>query len=190
MSEKRGNGSDIRDETHRMAEELRRDYEAALRKDDGDAEAGSLRQVLTVHFGDDVYALETRYCREVLRVPAVVPVPHVPSTVLGVINLRGNVVSVSDVRRLLDIEPGEPTGGARLVVVSNGGVSTAILVDRVGTIVDVPEDEIQQAPRAFSGKRKRFLAGQCLRDDALLTFIDVDELLSAPEMIVDREKGS
>lgn len=182
------------DETHRMdgmAEDLRKDYEAALRKGDGGAdEGGALRQVLTIHFGDDAYAVETRNCREVLRVPTIVPVPHVPSTILGVINLRGNVVSVSDVRGLLGLELRERTRNSRLVVVSNGLISTAVLVDRVGTILDVAEEDIQTAPRAFSGKRKRFLAGQCMRGDALLTFIDVDEILSAPEMVVGREKGS
>jgi len=168
-----------------VLERLRDAYWDGVTRGEGDDEAhGAQSQHLVFRVADRFYAFETRFCRQVFRVPDVIPLPQVPRHVLGIINVRGRVVSVTSPGRLLAAEAPLPQGATkRLVVVGDDEATTAMLVDCVDTIVDIREDTIQQP--GGRGIASEFTVGEVLPADRVVVLLSVPRILSAPAMIVD-----
>ncbi len=163
---------------------LRDDYWRTVSEEEDEDEA----QVATVQYllfrvGDRLFAFETSFCRQVYRVPEVVPVPQVPGHILGIINVRGRVVSATALSQLLHIEGDASGQTARLIVISDHMSSTAMLVDHVDKIVDVRTDEIQQP--GFGGPGREFATGEVLIDEKLVVLLSVPRIMSAPAMVID-----
>ena len=108
----------------------------------------------------------------------VASVPLVPSKVRGVINLRGEVVTVIDLRTVLGLETIEITRAARNIVLSSGGERIGLLVDSISDVVTASSTDIVDAPGNLSGVDGRFFRGVLKRDGELLLVLDVDEVLA------------
>ena len=135
------------------------------------------------HVGERLFAFETCYCRQVVRRPAIVPVPEVPAFIDGIMNLRGRVVSVTDLARLMDLERNADSSTERLIVASNDVTTTAIVVDGVDRIVDIREDEIQHVSPGAPGEA--YATGELLFDKSLLVLLSVPRMLESREMQID-----
>ena len=167
-----------------VLENLRQDYWHTVSDEGADDEA----EVATVQYllfgvGDRLFAFETCYCRQVYRVPDMVPVPQVPEHILGIINVRGRVVSVTSLKSLFHIEGDASSPTARLIVISDQTASTAMLVDLVDKIVEIRADEIQQP--GFGGPGREFATGEVLVEDKLVVLLSVPRVMSAPAMVID-----
>lgn len=114
---------------------------------------------------------------EINRHLTMTPVPHAPVCVEGVINLRGNVVTVVNLRTILGLPPGEITKGTRNVVVHAHGEQTALLVDRVADVLRTRRDAIDAPPANVNGVDSRFFKGVVRLEKSLLVILDVDEAL-------------
>src|SRR5512137_2182698 len=114
----------------KILEQMRADYwhslEAAAQDDLADQ-----TDYMVVFFGTQRFGLPAAACREVLKVPRIVRVPRLPPHLLGIINLRGEIVAVTDLRPLLQLAAVPPSAAFRLVVVAAGSLRTALLVERV-----------------------------------------------------------
>ena len=163
---------------------LREDYWQTVSGESADEETDvATVQYLLFRVGDRLFAFETCYCRQVYRVPAIVPVPRVPEHVMGIINVRGRVVSVTSLNTLFQIEGDATSPTARLIVISDQTASTAMLVDLVDKIVEIRVDEIQQP--GFGGPGREFATGEVLVDDKLVVLLSVPRVMSAPAMVID-----
>jgi purine-binding chemotaxis protein CheW len=144
------------------------------------------RQYLTFKLGDEVYATDVSKVREVLDFTAVTKIPRTPDFMSGVINLRGNVVQVVDLRLCFEMSKTEKTVNTCIVVVEMllEGESTVIgaLADSVEEVIDLEPDQIQPAPKMGTQIRTDFIKGMGKRDSQFIMILDIDRVFSAEEL--------
>ena len=103
-------------------------------------------QWVTFRLGDEIYGVNVMQVKEVLRYSEIAPVPGAPSFVLGIINLRGSVVTVMDTCQRFDIETGEISDSTRIMILEVDGHVIGILVDAVSEVVYLRQSEIEPSP--------------------------------------------
>lgn len=138
-------------------------------------------QWVTFNLLDEVYGLNVIQVQEVLRITDITPVPGSPSFVLGIINLRGNVVTVIDTRLRFGLPIKETDDLARIIVVEIGNVAIGMLVDSVTEVVYLHQSEIDTAPHANNDDSSPFILGVVNSNDNLLILVDVNKLLGDDE---------
>ncbi len=138
-------------------------------------------QWVTYQLEDEFYGINVMQVQEVLRLSEIAPVPGAPSYVLGIINLRGNVVTVIDTRARFGLPPQDPTENSRIIIVEVSGHVIGMLVDCVAEVVYLHQSEIDTAPNV-SDDSSRFIQGVCNRDKYLLILVDVNKLLDQEEI--------
>ena len=138
-------------------------------------------QCVTFELEDETYGINVMQVQEVLRETEVAPVPGAPHYVIGIINLRGNVVSVIDARIRFGLSTIERTDMTRIIVIEARQQIIGILVDSVAEVVDVKMSEIETAPNVGNDESSRYIDGVVSRDDKLLILVDLDKLLSEEE---------
>jgi purine-binding chemotaxis protein CheW len=138
-------------------------------------------QWVTYQLEEEFYGINVMQVQEVLRLTEIAPVPGAPSYVLGIINLRGNVVTVIDTRARFGLNPTEPTDNSRIIIVEVSGHVIGMLVDSVAEVVYLHQSEIDTAPNV-SDDASRFIQGVCNRDKYLLILVDVNKLLDQEEI--------
>lgn len=127
--------------------------------------------------GDQVYGLPILAVQEVLREAQIEPVPGAAPQVLGVINLRGNVITVLDLRLRLGL-PAPPAGSdSRIVVLDHRGESFGLLVDRVADVRKVIDAAVKPAPNVGAGISSARVHGIYTRDGDLVTLLDAGSLI-------------
>lgn len=177
-----GSAEDIQQILHVMREEYWRGIEEA----DGE-KAIETRDYLVFGLGGETYAVSTASAREVLRLPRLVRVPQVAEHILGVINLRGLILAVTDLRPLLGLPGRDFSAQARLVVVEAAGLTTALLVERVAGIRAVAVEAIEPATEGLGGPLREALAGQVAADEGLLLLLDLERILSRKDLVFDQK---
>lgn len=138
-------------------------------------------QCVTFELVDETYGINVMQVQEVLRETEVAPVPGAPHYVIGIINLRGNVVSVIDARTRFGLPAIERTDMTRIIVIEAQQQIIGILVDSVAEVVDIKLSDIETAPVVGSEESSRYIDGVVSRDDKLLILVDLDKLLSDAE---------
>lgn len=133
---------------------------------------------VTFRLADEVYGINVMQVQEVLRITDVAPVPGAPHFVLGIINLRGNVVTVLDMRKLLNLMPGEITDQSRIMVIESGKVTVGLLVDSVAEVVNINASQIDPAPNVGNDDSSRYIMGVHSTDQQILILIDLNQLIS------------
>lgn len=129
------------------------------------------------------YAVGEGYVTELERVPRVTPVPRTPEWLRGVTNLRGDIVSVVDLRIYLGLS-GHLPPTARLLVVRllDEPFTTGLLVDSVDRIVTLPEEDIKPPASPLEGPLAPYLTGVCSVGERLVAVLDLDRLLRSPDL--------
>ncbi|MGE0484900.1 MAG: chemotaxis protein CheW [Gammaproteobacteria bacterium] len=133
---------------------------------------------VTFRLADEAYGINVMQVQEVLRITDVAPVPGAPHFVMGIINLRGNVVTVLDMRKLLNLMPGEITDHSRIMVIESGNVTVGLLVDSVAEVVNISASQIDPAPNVGNDDSSRYIQGVYSRTDEILILIDLNKLIS------------
>lgn len=147
---------------------------------DGNKKDEVLRWV-TFQLDKEMYGVNVMQVREVLRYSDIAPVPGAPAYVLGIINLRGNVVSVIDTRMRFGLPPSEITDNTRIMIIESERQVVGILVDSVAEVVDLNTKDIDDTPNVGTEESAKFICGVCNRDDDLLILIDLYKLLTEEE---------
>jgi len=138
-------------------------------------------QWVTFRLGGETYGVNVMQVQEVLRYTDVAGVPGAPSYVLGIINLRGNVVTVMDTRKRFSLDQGEITDATRIVIVETGEHTVGILVDSVAEVVYLKQSEIENPPNTGHDETARFIQGVCNKNDELLILVELEKLLTGDE---------
>jgi len=136
---------------------------------------------VTFFLSQEKYGINVMQVQEVLRVSEIAPVPGAPEYVLGIINLRGNVVTVIDTRQRFGLEPKALDDSTRIVIVESNDQVVGILVDSVAEVIDLQLSEIESAPNVGTEDSSRFIQGVASQNDELLIIIDLNKLLSDEE---------
>jgi purine-binding chemotaxis protein CheW len=139
-------------------------------------------QWVSYQLGEEIYGINVMQVQEVLRLTEIAPVPGAPPYVLGIINLRGNVVTVIDTRTRFGLKPKDPDERARIIIIEVSGNVVGMLVDSVAEVVYLHQSEIDSAPNVSSDEGSRFIQGVSNRGESLLILVDVDKLLTEQEI--------
>ncbi len=133
--------------------------------------------------GDTCYGVTEPFVTELRRVPKITRVPQAPAWLRGVTTLRGDVLSVIDVRAFLGLDP-VPSDTQRLVVVRllDQEFATGLLVDSVDQIVTLDLDSIRPPASPLYGPMAPFLTGVCVVDQRLIAVLDLGQLLRSPDI--------
>ena len=138
-------------------------------------------QLVTFRLKDETYGINVMQVQEVLRVSEIAPVPGAPPYVLGIINLRGNVVTVMDTRGRFGLPPGEIDDSTRVVIIELEKQVIGMLVDSVAEVVDLRASEIDSAPNVGNDENSRYIQGVATRGTELLIVVDLNRMLSEEE---------
>jgi purine-binding chemotaxis protein CheW len=148
------------------------------------------RQYLTFKLGDEVFATDVAKVREVLDFTTITKIPRTPDFMSGVINLRGNVVPVVDLRLCFEMSKTEKTVNTCVVVVEMllDGEPTVIgaLADSVEEVIDLEPDQIEPAPKIGTQIRTDFIKGMGKRESQFIMILDIDRIFSAEELLAVR----
>lgn len=138
-------------------------------------------QWVTFKLDNETYGINVMQVQEVLRYTEIAPVPGAPHYVLGIINLRGNVVTVIDTRSRFGLQSAEVDDSTRIVIIEAEKQVIGILVDSVAEVVYLRRSEIDNAPNVGTEESAKFIQGVSNRDNELLILVDLDKLLSDDE---------
>ena len=145
-----------------------------------------VRQYLTFRLGDEVFALDVAKVREVLDLVPVTRIPRTPGFMRGVINLRGSVVPVVDLRASFGMPVSEVTVNSCIIVVEvlldNEVLVIGALADQVEEVIDLEPEQIQAPPRIGAYVKTEFLHGMGKRDSRFLMILNIDQVFSSEEL--------
>ncbi|MEZ8143433.1 chemotaxis protein CheW [Enterovibrio norvegicus FF-33] len=138
-------------------------------------------QWVTFQLEDETYGINVMQVREVLRYTEIAPVPGAPDYVLGIINLRGNVVTVIDTRSRFGLMQGDVSDNTRVIVIEAESQVIGIMVDSVAEVVYLRTSEIDTTPSVGTDESAKFIQGVSNRNGSLLILVDLNKLLSDDE---------
>jgi purine-binding chemotaxis protein CheW len=148
--------------------------------------AGLAGKYLTFKLDVEEFGLEILKVQEIIKMMGITRVPRTPAFVRGVINLRGKVIPVVDLRRKFDMESREGTEKTCIIVVtvrrSAGSVVMGIIVDEVSEVLDVAGESIESAPEFGGVVDTSFILGMGKIGDRVVTLLDVDRVLSGEDV--------
>lgn len=145
------------------------------------AQDNAVLRWVTFRLEREKYCVNVMQVQEVLRISEIAPVPGAPSYVLGIINLRGNVVTVVDTRKRFGLSPKETDDATRIVIIEVNGNVIGMLVDSVADVVDLKKSEIESAPNVGTEESSKYIQGVASREGELLIVVDLNKFLSDEE---------
>jgi purine-binding chemotaxis protein CheW len=141
-----------------------------------------VKQLISFTIGAEEYGLDLLRVKEVIRMRQITWLPKAPSCVKGIINLRGDVIPIVDLRDRFGLESIENTATTRVIVVEVEARLVGVVVDSASQVVRVPADQFDPPPPMAGKTAGRFITGVGKMDEKLIIMIDVDRILSADEM--------
>lgn len=146
-----------------------------------------MTQYLTYKLGDEIFAVEVAKVREILDFIPATKVPMTPEFMIGVVNVRGNVVPVVDMRLKFSLPKIEKTVDTCIVVMeirlAEENIVVGALVDSVQEVFEIEPSEIEPPPRMGTRWRTEFIKGIGKHNDELIIILDIDRVFASEEMI-------
>ena len=136
---------------------------------------------VTFRLDKEKYCINVMLVQEVLRISEIAPVPGAPGFVLGIINLRGNVVTVVDTRKRFVLMPKDVDDSSRIVIIEVNSNVIGMLVDSVADVMDLRKSEIEGAPNVGNEESAKYIQGVASRESELLIVVDLNKFLSEEE---------
>jgi purine-binding chemotaxis protein CheW len=149
-------------------------------------EETTVQPYLTFKLGAEVFALEVKKVREVLDFTTITKIPRTPDFLRGVINLRGSVVPVVDLRLGFGLDSVDPTVNTCIIVVevvmAQETIIVGALADAVEEVIDIDASDIQPPPRLGSAIQTDFIQGMGKRENGFLMILNIDRIFSTGEV--------
>lgn len=132
---------------------------------------------LTFILGDEDYGLAIRFVTEIIGIQKITPVPDLPAYVKGVINLRGKVIPVMDVRLRFEMKHRDYDERTCIVVINAKDTTVGLIVDTVSEVLEIPDDDIEESQHFRKGKGNQFMRGMGKVGDKVKILLDAEALL-------------
>ncbi len=146
-----------------------------------DLDAREVLQLVTFRLGKEEFSLDILQVQEIIRHMELTRVPKTPDFVEGVINLRGKVIPVLDLRRRFGLGTDERTNDTRIIVVEVDNKTVGLKVDAVSEVLRLPADRVEAPPEIVTGVESEYIKGVGKLDGRLLILLDVEKVLSKNE---------
>jgi len=139
------------------------------------------QQLVSFRIGSEEFGISIMKVQEIIRMQEITKVPQMPDFIEGVINLRGNVIPIVDLRKRFNLLITEKTNESRIVVVSVLDRVMGIIVDGVSEVLRLSDDQIEPPPQVISNIGREYIKGIGKLDKRLLILLEIDKILSSEE---------
>ncbi|TYP59906.1 chemotaxis protein CheW [Thermosediminibacter litoriperuensis] len=140
-----------------------------------------VRQFVVFRLGQEEYGVDILQVNTIERMMPITRVPKAPYFVEGVINLRGEIVPVIDLRKRFGLPPGEITGDTRIIIVMVDDLTVGMIVDSATEVIQLPQDAVEPAPSVAGNINSEFLEGVGKLNDKLLIILNLEKILRPSE---------
>ncbi len=138
---------------------------------------------LTFTVGSEDYGLEIQYITEIIGIQKITQIPELPEYMKGIINLRGKIIPVMDIRLRFKKEPREYNDRTCVIVVEINGLSVGLIIDSVSEVISIPEQNIVKPPQINNQYNNRYIKGIGKTEN------DVKLLIDCEKLFTDRERN-
>lgn len=142
------------------------------------------KEYLVCKISDELYGFETRYMKEVFQISSITPLPSTPEWLLGIINARGEIISVVDLRYFFDLKIENTDTLNRVLILHSENMTFGILIDGIHAVMNIADDDLTTEFITFDKVRKDYLLGLTKENIILL---DAEKILNDPKMIISGE---
>ena len=146
-------------------------------------------QIVGFRIGQETFALPISLVHEIVRLPEIAAIPHAPDYVEGVMNLRGRIVPVIDLRRRLGEAAVENSRKNRVLVVDVEGRAVGLLVDSASEVLKVSEAAIEPPPNLFAEAASNYVTGVAKHQGRLIILVDLKKILQNGELRMPQAVG-
>jgi len=143
--------------------------------------SGETIQVVSFSLGNEEYGVDISQVQEINRMVQITHVPRAPHFMEGVINLRGQLIPIIDLRARFGMARAEHTKNTRIVVTEIGGKRVGMVVDAVSEVLRIPVEQVEEAPEMISGVETEYIRGVGKLGDRLIIMLDLQRVISASE---------
>lgn len=150
--------------------------------EDRDRRDDDLLQLVTFSIGSEEFGVDILKVIEIIRTMEITKVPKAPAFVEGVINLRGLVIPIIDLRRRFGLAEKAGDSDTRIIVIEINGMSVGFVVDSVSEVLRILANTVEPAPPVVAGVDSDYISGVGKLEDRLLILLDLDKLLSADDL--------
>ena len=138
---------------------------------------GEVLQLVTFTLGNEEYAVNILNVQEINRITEITRVPNSPDHVEGVINLRGKVIPVVNLRKKFHFEDKPTDDTSRIIIMEIQGITNGLIVDSVSEVLRIPANSVEPAPPMSAELQSQFIKGIAKLENRLIILIDLDNLL-------------
>lgn len=140
-------------------------------------------QLVIFKIGEEEFGVEINQVREIVKLVSITRMPKAPTFIEGVVNLRGQIITVIDLSRRLDLPSSGRTEATRIMVVEIGENTVGMIVDSVSEVLRLSENDIEDTPSLIETEvHEKYLRGVGKSEDRLLILLDLNEVLSTDEI--------
>lgn len=141
------------------------------------------QQVVVFELGSEEYAVNISSVESIIKMQAITKMPHAPSYIEGVTNLRGKVLPVVDLRRRFGMPPQESTKNNRIIIIAINTIEVGMIVDGVSQVLTIPEQAVEPPPAIAMSVDAAFVTGIAKIDQRLVILLNLDLMLSESERV-------
>jgi purine-binding chemotaxis protein CheW len=134
-------------------------------------------QFIVFRLAREWYGVEITKVKEIIKAWKITYLPSSPEHIAGIVNLRGNILSVTDLKTIFTLSHEEPTEKTRIIAIESGILETGLLVDEVVDSIKVPVSKIEPALLTIPAEKGQYIEGQCKVDNKLIALISVEKIL-------------
>lgn len=146
--------------------------------------SGHLSQVVSFRLANEEYGLDIMGVQEIILMGEITEIPEVPDYVRGLINLRGKVIPIVDLRKRFALEAGETTEHTRIIVFNSGANTFGIVVDAVNEVLRLEADQIEPPPKGVVGIDSAYIKGLVKMESRIMILLDADGIMSITDQDV------
>ncbi len=142
---------------------------------------GRILQLVTFKLGNEEFGVDILKVQEINKMMSITKIPNAPTFIEGVINLRGKIIPIVDLRKRLGFRDQEYDKSTRIIVVELDGLVLGFIVDSVSEVLRIPENTIEPPPSMVAGIESEYIEGVGKLDDRLLILLELKKIFSSPE---------
>jgi purine-binding chemotaxis protein CheW len=138
-------------------------------------------QIVIFEIGAEYFGVSIAAVESIIKMQTITSMPHAPSFVEGVTNLRGKILPVIDLRKRFGLAPQPCNTNSRIIVIADGGIEVGMVVDGVSEVLTLSEDTVEPAPPITASVEAGFITGIAKIDNRLVILLDLGKILSTQD---------
>ncbi|MDJ0576870.1 MAG: chemotaxis protein CheW [Xenococcaceae cyanobacterium MO_234.B1] len=134
--------------------------------------------------GEEYWAFDLEFVKEFIKIHHITPIPCCPNYIVGNINLRGQILTVVDLRPILQVDSGNPTDNTQIIVIEIDDIKAGVVVDEIFDVLYFEQNKISPTPTVVAGELKNYIKGTMPYEQTMLTRIDLVRILAEERLVV------